>query len=59
MWRVQQHHLLVEFQGGANSFVISYRICSRKEIWHSTFASPHIYASNHKQEINYTFVYFI
>jgi N-glycosylase/DNA lyase len=56
MWHVQQNHLLVEFQGVANSFVISYRLCSRKEMWHSTFVSPYIYASNHKPEISDAFL---
>jgi len=56
MRRVQQNHLLVKFQGGANSSIISCRLCSRKEMWHSMFVSPYIYASNHKPEINDTFL---
>jgi len=56
MRRVQQNHLLVKFQGGANSSIISYRLCSGKEMWHSMFVSPYIYASNHKPEINDTFL---
>jgi hypothetical protein len=56
MWSVQHNYLLVEFQGGANSFVISDGLCSLKEMWHSTFVSPYIYASNHKPEILDTFL---
>jgi hypothetical protein len=53
---VQQNHLLVKFQGGVHSFVISYRLCCRKKC--GTVRPPpyiHIYASNHKPEINDTF----
>ena len=56
MWRVQQNNLLVELQGGASSFVTLYRLCSRKELWYSTFVSPFIDAPNHKPEINDTFL---